>query len=262
MAPKLFGTDGVRGVAGEVLTAELAMALGHAAASCTPASRPQVLIVRDTRESGPMLEAALAAGVAQAGGDAFCVAGVLPTPAASVLVRRLGLDLAVVISASHNPWRDNGIKFFGADGRKLGDEAEAADRVGRRRESRRPGAGRRGTESGACARSRAALDDYLRELTGAFPLDLSGVRVVLDCANGATYRAAPAIFGRLGADLEVIADRARRPQHQRRLRVDPSRALADAGDRVWRRPGLRLRRRRRPGDRGRLGGRPSATATS
>jgi phosphoglucosamine mutase len=106
---KLFGTDGVRGVAGERLTAELALALGHAAAACAPGARPQALIVRDTRESGPMLESALAAGIAQAGGDAFC-AGVLPTPAASVLVRRLGLDLAAVVSASHNPWPDNGIK--------------------------------------------------------------------------------------------------------------------------------------------------------
>src|SRR5690606_12148034 len=121
---KLFGTDGVRGVAGERLTAELAVALGRAAAAQAAVARPQVLIVRDTRESSPMLEAALAAGVAQGGGDAL-VAGVLPTPAASVLVRKLGLDLAAVISASHNPWRDNGIKFFGADGRKLADEAEA-----------------------------------------------------------------------------------------------------------------------------------------
>ena len=121
---KLFGTDGVRGVAGEELTAELALALGRAATMEAGAERPQVLIVRDTRESGPMLESALAAGITQAGGDAL-IAGVLPTPAASVLVRRLGLDLAVVVSASHNPWRDNGIKFFGRDGAKLPDEAEA-----------------------------------------------------------------------------------------------------------------------------------------
>ncbi len=115
---KLFGTDGVRGVAGEALSAELAVALGRAAAAEGRVERPQVLICRDTRESGPMLAAALAAGVAQAGGDAL-VAGVAPTPAASVLVRRLGLDLAAVVSASHNPWQDNGIKFFGPDGKKL-----------------------------------------------------------------------------------------------------------------------------------------------
>src|ERR671936_2976475 len=138
---KLFGTDGVRGIAGTELTAELALSLGRAAALESPASRPQVLIVRDTRESGPMLEAALAAGIAEGGGDAW-LTGVLPTPAASVLVRRHGLDLAAVVSASHNPWRDNGIKFFGPDGRKLGDVVE--ERIEARLEHPviAPGAGR------------------------------------------------------------------------------------------------------------------------
>src|SRR3977135_1283490 len=121
---KLFGTDGVRGEAGTFLTAELATALGKAAAASLRAGRPQVLIVRDTRESGPMLESALAAGIAAAGGDAR-LGGVLPTPAAAVLVKRLGLDLAAVVSASHNPYRDNGIKFFSGLGTKLGDELEA-----------------------------------------------------------------------------------------------------------------------------------------
>src|SRR5664279_2513030 len=121
---KLFGTDGVRGEAGTFLTAELATALGRATTASLEAPRPQVLIVRDTRESGPMLEAALAAGVAAAGGDAL-LGGVLPTPAAAILVKRLGLDLAAVVSASHNPYRDNGIKFFSGAGNKLGDEVEA-----------------------------------------------------------------------------------------------------------------------------------------
>ena len=110
---KLFGTDGVRGVAGEFLTAELAFALGRAGAAVCDSPSPQVLVVRDTRVSGEMLEAALCAGVAAAGGQAL-LAGVLPTPAASILVRRYGFDLGVVISASHNPFRDNGIKFFDA----------------------------------------------------------------------------------------------------------------------------------------------------
>jgi phosphoglucosamine mutase len=202
-AKKLFGTDGVRGVAGELLTAELALALGHAAARQSPAQRPQVLILRDTRESGPMLESALAAGVAQAGGDAL-VAGVLPTPAGSVLVRRLGLDLAVVISASHNPWRDNGIKFFGPDGRKLDDEAEAAIEAGVAALIAEPAAARE-PAIGRVRELEGALDDYLRELSSAFRLDLGGMRVVLDCANGATYRAAPAIFRRLGAQVEELA---------------------------------------------------------
>ena len=124
MARQLFGTDGVRGRAGEFLTAELALALARAAVARAPsAERPQVLIVRDTRESGEMLEAAIAAGVTAAGGDAL-LGGVLPTPAAPLLVRRHGLDMAAVISASHNPYEDNGIKLFAADGFKLDDDTE------------------------------------------------------------------------------------------------------------------------------------------
>jgi phosphoglucosamine mutase len=193
---KLFGTDGVRGEAGTFLTAELATALGRAVTTTLEAERPQVVIVRDTRESGPMLEAALAAGIASAGGDAL-LAGVLPTPAAAILVHRLGLDLAAVVSASHNPYRDNGIKFFTGTGLKLPDEEEARIEalLGDPRES--AAAGRiRALEGGS--------EDYLRELSAHFPLDLSGRRVLLDCANGATYRVAPAIFERLGAEVEAI----------------------------------------------------------
>jgi phosphoglucosamine mutase len=195
---RLFGTDGVRGVAGTELTAELALSLGRAAASEVAAERPQVLVVRDTRESGPMLEAALAGGIAEGGGDAL-LAGVLPTPAASVLVRRLGLDIGAIVSASHNPWQHNGIKFFGSDGRKLSDELEA------RIEAH---VAESGAPSPAVGRVRAlegALDDYVRELTSRFQLDLSGRRILLDCANGATYRAAPLVFERLGADIDVRA---------------------------------------------------------
>src|SRR3954453_11507296 len=124
MTRTLFGTDGVRGVAGEFLTADLALALGRAAAATSPADAPQVLIVRDTRESGEMLEAALAAGVSAAGGQAL-LGGVLPTPGAPLLLRRYGFDLAAVVSASHNPYQDNGIKFFGPEGTKLSDGQEA-----------------------------------------------------------------------------------------------------------------------------------------
>src|SRR5439155_9657057 len=123
MTRKVFGTDGVRGVAGEFLTADLALALGRAAAAISSAEAPQVLIVRDTRESGEMLEASLAAGVAAGGGHAL-LGGVLPTPGASLLVRRYEFDLAAVVSASHNPYRDNGIKFFGPDGTKIDDAQE------------------------------------------------------------------------------------------------------------------------------------------
>src|SRR3954471_3753351 len=124
MTRKLFGTDGVRGVAGELVTAELALALGRAATTVSPAAAPQVFIVRDTRESGEMIEAGLAAGFSAAGGHAL-LGGVLPTPGAALLTRRYGFDLAAVVSASHNPYRDNGIKFFGPEGTKLDDEREA-----------------------------------------------------------------------------------------------------------------------------------------
>lgn len=194
---KLFGTDGVRGEVGTFLTAELALALGRAATASLEADRPQVLIVRDTRESGPMLESALAAGVAEAGGDAL-LGGVLPTPAAAVLVRRLGLDLAVVVSASHNPYGDNGIKFFSRNGTKLDDNAEAG--IEAMLEAGPPPA-----DSGHVRDLDGGAEDYLRALEAAFPLDLAGIKVALDCANGATHRVAPAIFERLGAEVEVVA---------------------------------------------------------
>src|SRR3954467_15164141 len=159
---KLFGTDGVRGEAGTFLTAELATALGRATTASLEAKRPQVLIVRDTRESGPMLESALAAGIAAAGGDAL-LGGVLPTPAAAVLVKRLGLDLAAVVSASHNPYRDNGIKFFSGLGTKLDDEAEA------RIEALLDVEGD-AVEPGQVRELNGGLEDYLRALQSAFPL--------------------------------------------------------------------------------------------
>ena len=195
---KLFGTDGVRGPVGEKLNPELALALGRATAAEIEAERPQVLIVRDTRESGHMLESALAAGMAAAGADVF-LGGVLPTPAAAILVRRHGMDLAAVVSASHNPWTDNGIKFFDSTGRKLDDEAEA------RVEARVAAGPASATASGRIRKLEGARDDYLRELAGAFDLDLSGRKIVLDCGNGATYRVAPAAFERLGAEVIAVA---------------------------------------------------------
>ncbi|HEX4751625.1 MAG TPA: phosphoglucosamine mutase [Solirubrobacterales bacterium] len=198
---KLFGTDGVRGEAGTFLTAELATALGRAATASLEAARPQVLIVRDTRESGPMLEAALAAGIAAAGGDAL-LAGVLPTPAAAILVRRLGLDLAAVVSASHNPYKDNGIKFFSAAGTKLPDEVEARIEALMEGDGPPPAA-----EPGRIEELHGGEDDYVRELAAAFQIDLSGRKVMLDCANGATYRVAPRVFEQLGASVETIGAR-------------------------------------------------------
>src|SRR5687768_3745040 len=200
---RLFGTDGVRGVAGEFLTAELAFGLGRAGAAVCETPSPQVLVVRDTRVSGEMLEAAFCAGVAAAGGQAL-LAGVLPTPAASILVRRYGFDMGAVISASHNPYHDNGIKFFDSGGQKLSDQAEAAVEANAHAGgARAPGAG-----PAPCGRVRAftgAVDDYVRELESRFELGLEGRRVLLDCANGATYKAAPLLFERLGADVEALA---------------------------------------------------------
>ena len=204
-----------------------------------------MLIIRDTRESGEMLQAALAAGVSAAGGDAL-LGGVLPTPAAPLLLARYGFDLAAVISASHNPYRDNGIKFFGADGFKLSDETEleierelerlgeggggagangargsnGAERSAERSRSQAPGepaAGHSGSQVhgepaagraiGHVRELRGTHEDYLRELHTRFAdLELHGLDVLLDCANGATHHVAPEIFRRLGATVSVIAD--------------------------------------------------------
>ena len=198
-ARTLFGTDGVRGVAGEFLSAELALALARAATERLEAERPRVLIIRDTRESGPMLEAAVAAGVAAAGGEAL-LGGVLPTPGAPLLIGRYGFDLGVVLSASHNPYEDNGVKCFGGDGFKLSDAAEHEIEQA----LAAPPAPRR--EVGGVGPLHGALEDYLRALHERFAgLDLSGRRIALDCANGATHRAAPEIFRRLGAEVDVLA---------------------------------------------------------
>jgi phosphoglucosamine mutase len=233
VAGRLFGTDGVRGVAGELLSAELALALGRAATHQTGAERPQVLIVRDTRESGEMLQAAIAAGISSAGGDTL-LGGVLPTPAAPLLIARYGFDLAVVLSASHNPYHDNGIKFFAADGFKLSDAAEEAIEAELARTSAFAGSGGDSSagasggagaggdaESGREVRAgslgggafghvrelRGTGEDYLRELHTRFQdLDLGGLDVLLDCAHGATHRVAPEIFRRLGATVHVLAD--------------------------------------------------------
>lgn len=205
----IFGTDGVRGPAGEFLGPELATALGRAATGLASSSGASltVLVLRDTRESSPMLEAALAAGITSAGGDVV-LAGILPTPAASLLVGRYGFDLAIVISASHNPYGDNGIKFFAADGLKLSDEDEA--KIEAQLQDVADGAECLGGSQGArrfghITRLEGAGQDYVREIVGRFDRDLSGKRVLLDCANGATYKTAPAVLRSLGAEVEAIA---------------------------------------------------------
>ena len=207
---------------GRSCTAELATALGKATTTSLEAARPQVLIVRDTRESGPMLEAALAAGVAAAGGDAL-LGGVLPTPAAAILVRRLGLDLAAVVSASHNPFQDNGIKFFDGQGTKLGDELEA------RIESLVGDATRDGVAPGNVRELNGGFEDYLRELEAAFPLDLSRPPRRPRLRQ---RRHPPGRAGDLRTARRQGRDdrrRARRPQHQRRLSAPPTWSCWRAG---------------------------------
>jgi phosphoglucosamine mutase len=188
-----FGTDGVRAEALTVLTTDYVAALTHAAAKVL--GDGQWLIGRDTRESGPALEAAAVSGLSSAGADPHSL-GVLPTPALAWMSDRRGLP-AVMITASHNPWQDNGIKFFGRDGAKLSDESE--ERIeGAVRDDLRPP-----KDVGQVRLLHGATDDYLRELEGTFRTRMDGLKVVLDCANGSTHVAAPEIFKRLGAETEV-----------------------------------------------------------
>src|SRR5919201_4429747 len=192
-ARRLFGTDGVRGVVGEFLTADLALGLGRAATAWSRAEVPQVLIIRDTRESGEMLEAAVAAGVAAAGGHAL-MGGVLPTPGASLLALRYELDLACVVSASHNPYQDNGIKFFGPDGMKLPDAVE--DRIEAALAEPLPSGG-----EGTIRSLERGRERYLAHLEDAAPARLDGMTIVVDCANGAASQLAPRLYERLGATV-------------------------------------------------------------
>ena len=200
-----FGTDGIRGVAGEApLTAEFAFQVGIAAAEALRDAgkhAPSVLIGSDTRRSGPMLAYALSAGLASRGAEAVGL-GVIPTPGVSYLARQLGADAGIVISASHNPYRDNGIKFFDARGEKLSDVLEAdiesyLDKL----DALTPVTG---DAVGVVRRhNRLENSDYFDFLVAHGP-DLSGLRIGLDCANGASYALAPEVFEALGADVHTI----------------------------------------------------------
>ncbi len=190
MARLYFGTDGVRGVVGEDLTAELVERLGRAAALWSGGGR--VFVGRDTRSSAPMLEAAFAEGVASAGGNAV-LGGVLPTPAVALLT----LDLAAVISASHNPPEYNGVKFFDQDGQKLTDASEEEMEALLDEPPR--------SDRGAIERVESSADGYLEHVLERFGSDLSGLRVAVDCGNGAYSAIAPKAFERLGADVLPLA---------------------------------------------------------
>jgi phosphoglucosamine mutase len=196
---KYFGTDGIRGDAANLLTDELVEKLGRAAVSVLGGVGTQMAILRDTRESGPRIERALARGASLAGANVK-LAGVLPTPAAPVMIEKLGFELVAVVSASHNPFEDNGIKFFGAGGLKLTDEVE------REIEALIDAPPADVDEPGTVSDLHGAEDDYIRALAARFSeLDLSGVHVAVDTANGATYRVAPRILRELGAEVTVLA---------------------------------------------------------
>ena len=190
MARQYFGTDGVRGVVGETLTAELVEQLGKAAALWC--GRGRIFVGRDTRASGPELEDAFADGVASAGATAV-LAGVLPTPAVALL----RLDLGVVISASHNPPEYNGVKFFDREGRKLTDAAE--EEIEALLDAPAEG-------GGEIDRVEVAADSYLDHVLGRFGTDLSGLRIAVDCANGAYAGLAPQAFEQLGAEVTAIGN--------------------------------------------------------
>ena len=208
MARRYFGTDGVRGTVGQSpITPDFVMLLGQAAGRVfkrrSDGTRVSVLVGKDTRVSGYMLEAALQAGFSAAGVDVV-LCGPIPTPAVAYLTRALRLDAGVVISASHNPYHDNGIKFFSAQGTKLPDdvEVEIEDEMDRGFSCE--------TSDGLGKAKR--LDDasgrYVEFCKSTFPagLDLKGMKIYLDCAHGAAYHVAPAVFHELGAEVRVAGN--------------------------------------------------------
>jgi phosphoglucosamine mutase len=203
---RLFGTDGVRGLANRDLTAELALDLAVGAAHVLgdagefAGHRPVAVVGRDGRASGEFLSAAVVAGLASAGVDVLD-AGVLPTPAVAYLTESLGLDLGVMLSASHNPMPDNGIKFFARGGVKLDDDVEDAVEQRMNEPWERP----TGADVGRIRPLDGATERYVDHLVGTLSCRLDGLRVVVDCANGAAYQAAPAALRRAGADVVAIA---------------------------------------------------------
>lgn len=202
----LFGTDGVRGVANRDLTAELALDLAVAAAhvlaevGAISKNRPVAIVGQDSRASGEFLEAAIVAGLASAGVDVYKV-GVLPTPAIAHLVASTGADLGVMISASHNPMPDNGIKFFAKGGGKLDDALEAAIEARLNEPWDRP----IGREVGRVIVDESATERYIYHLLSSLNTNLSGIKVVVDCANGAASEVAPEVYARAGAEVIAIS---------------------------------------------------------
>ena len=204
----IFGTDGVRGLANRDLTAELALDLSVAAAhvlgdvGAFEGHRPTAVVGRDPRASGEFLSAAVVAGLASAGVDVLDV-GVLPTPAVAFLTADLGADLGAVISASHNPMPDNGLKFLARGGHKLADELELAIEARLRESWERP----TGSAVGRVRQDATAGERYVDHLLSTLPHRLDGLRVVVDAAHGAAYQVAPEVLRRAGAEVIAIGDR-------------------------------------------------------
>ncbi len=200
---RLFGTDGVRGIANQDLSPELAFKLGQSGAILLASNNKKGLVVvgKDTRISGDLLEAALISGICSAGADVLRV-GIIPTPAIAYLTKTLGADTSVVISASHNPAEYNGIKFFDAEGYKLPDEIEdKIESLTREKIQDRPSGGKIGT----VIEIEDAAERYIDHVVGTISGDFSGFKVALDCANGAAYKVAPAILRELGASVLEFA---------------------------------------------------------
>lgn len=205
---RLFGTDGVRGRANADITAELAVDLSVAAAhvlgdlGAFDDQRPVAIVAHDPRPSGDFLSAAVCAGLASAGVDVKD-AGVLPTPGLAYLVQKSGADLGVMISASHNPFPDNGIKFFARGGTKLPDEVEDAIEARLSEEWERP----QGARVGSIEAYGTAVEEYVEHLASTLDVRLDGLTVVADCANGAAFETGPAVLRAVGATVHVIGDR-------------------------------------------------------
>jgi phosphoglucosamine mutase len=204
---RLFGTDGIRGVANQPpMTAEMALALGRSVAEHfrQRGRRCRIVIGKDTRLSGYMFESALEAGIVSAGADVMLV-GPLPTPAIAFITSSMRADAGIVISASHNPFQDNGIKLFGPDGFKLADDIEAE--IERRIVNPEPFTPGPEPRIGKAVRLDDAEGRYVQFIKHTFPKDrtLDGLRIVVDCANGAAYRAAPQVFEELGAEIVALS---------------------------------------------------------
>jgi len=207
---KLFGTDGIRGLVNEYpMTMEIAAKIGRAVAQIYERKEhtPHIVIGRDTRRSGDMLESAMVSGICSMGATAICV-GIIPTPGIAFLTRDMRADAGMVISASHNPWQDNGIKIFNSDGFKLSDEKENQIEeliLSPKNKKPKPLPQKQGRRIGLGD----AAGRYVDFLKSTFPRSLSveGMKIVLDCANGATYRVAPEVFTELGAEVTALFDK-------------------------------------------------------